>query len=102
MRALDHAEVLAEVQGLASSHLSPDEAFDRAWIAVLLRRVLDLLTHQYQGAGKEEEFIALPPFLLDDGCLDQTKAAAQANMTIARFRVQLHRLRGRYRQTLRQ
>lgn len=99
---LDHVGVLSEVQALASTHLSPDEAFDRAWIAVLLRRVLDSLTRQYQGADKGGEHAALLPWLLDDAGTDQTRAAAQAGMSVAKFRVELHRLRGRYRQLLRQ
>jgi RNA polymerase sigma-70 factor (ECF subfamily) len=36
------------------------------------------------------------------GDVPQNDAAAKAGMTPANFRVQLHRLRGRYRQILRQ
>ena len=98
---LDHEDAWREIGGVPAEHLSPDEAFDRAWIEVLLRRVLDQLTRQYQEANKGDEFTALLPWLLDDAATPQVQAAAAAGMTIASFRVQLHRLRGRYRETLR-
>ena len=99
---LDSADVIPELQRSLSKELSPDEAFDRAWVAVLLRRVLDLLAEQYRDAGKQSDFEALMPWLVDTGDDPQTDAAAKAGMTPANFRVQLHRLRGRYRQILRQ
>lgn len=99
---LDHADAVAEVAGATAPGLSPDEAFDRAWVAVLLRRVLDSLKQQYQRASKQSDFDALLPWLLEGGVVPQFDAAAAAGMTIANFRVQLHRLRGRYREILRQ
>jgi RNA polymerase sigma factor (sigma-70 family) len=98
---LDAEEVIPELQQVVSKELTPDEAFDRAWIAVLLRRVLDNLRQQYSGAGKEREFDLLLPWLVENGSESQNEAAAAAGMTPANFRVQLHRLRGRYRQILR-
>lgn len=98
--SLDCAEVLPELAGLASQSLTPDEAFDRAWLSVLLRRVLDTLQAQYRQAGREGDFMALLPWLLEDGSVPQIEAAAQAGLTAANFRVQLHRLRGRYREIL--
>ena len=101
-RPLDAEDVIPELRQAVSKELSPDEAFDRAWIAVLLRRVLALLREQYAAAGKQVEFDALLPWLVDTGETIQTEAAAKAGLTPANFRVQLHRLRGRYRQILRQ
>ena len=99
---LDSADVIPELQRVVSKELSPDEAFDRASVAVLLRRVLEVLAQQYRDAGKQHEFEALMPWLVDTGDDPQNDAAAKAGMTPANFRVQLHRLRGRYRQILRQ
>lgn len=90
-----------DIQTLAAPGLTPDEAFDRAWVEVLLRRVLDVLRKQYEDAGKQTDFDALMPWLVDSGSDSQASAAAEAAMTAANFRVQLHRLRGRYRETLR-
>lgn len=99
---LDSDEVIPELRQVVSKELSPDEAFDRAWVAVLLRRVLDVLAQQYSAAGRQSDFEALMPWLVDTGDASQSDAAAKAGMTPANFRVQLHRLRGRYRQILRQ
>jgi RNA polymerase sigma-70 factor (ECF subfamily) len=99
---LDSNDIIPELQRVVAKELSPDEAFDRAWVAVLLRRVLDVLAQQYCDAGKEGDFQALMPWLVDAGDDPQADAAAKAGMTPANFRVQLHRLRGRYRQILRQ
>jgi RNA polymerase sigma-70 factor (ECF subfamily) len=99
---LDSDDVIPELKRVVSKELSPDEAFDRAWVAVLLRRVLDLLAQQYRDAGRQREFDALLPWLVDTGDESQSDAATKAGLTPANFRVQLHRLRGRYRQILRQ
>lgn len=99
---LDHEEVALELAKLASPGVTPDEAFDRAWVAVLLRRVLDVLAQQYQQAGRGKDFETLMPFLLENPPALQTDAATKAGMTTANFRVQLHRLRARYREALRQ
>lgn len=99
---LDRDDAIAELESIASTGLSPDEAFDRAWVAVLLRRVLKLLAEQYRAAGKERDYAVLLPWLVESGRLSQKEAAAEAGMTLANFRVQLHRLRARYREILRQ
>jgi len=99
---LDHQDVIPELRRVVSKELSPDEAFDRAWVAVLLRRVLELLAGQYREAGKEKDFEGLLPWLVDTGSDSQNAAACRTGMTPANFRVQLHRLRGRYREILRQ
>ena len=99
---LDSDEVIPELRQVVSKELSPDEAFDRAWIAILLRRVVGVLRQQYVEAGKEAQFEALLPWLVETSSAPQNDAAVEAGMTPASFRVQLHRLRGRYRQILRQ
>ena len=99
---LDSDDVIPELRRVVAKELSPDEAFDRAWVAVLLRRVLEVLAEQYDRAGKRVEFDALLPSLVDTGSTTQIDAAASAGLTSANFRVQLHRLRGRYREILRQ
>ena len=99
---LDHEEASGEVAQAEASCLTPDQAFDRAWVSVLLGRVLDQLAQQYRDAGREAEYTALLPSLLENEDAPQARAALQAGMTVVRFRVQLHRLRGRYRELLRQ
>lgn len=97
---LDHEDVAVELDKLASESATPDEAFDRAWVSALLRGVLDGLRAQYRQAGREEEFTALLPSLLEGGDVPQIEAASKSGMTVANFRVRLHRLRGRYKEAL--
>ncbi len=97
---MDHEQVVAELDTLASESATPAEAFDRAWVSALLRGVLGTLRGQYRQAGQEEEFAALLPWLLESGSVPQIEAAAASGMTVANFRVRLHRLRGRYKEAL--
>ncbi len=99
--AFDDENAGAELSELTAEQLSPDEAFDKAWVAALLRRVLETLAQQYADAGKGKEYAALLPWLLETDTLAQKDAALKAGMKLPHFRVQLHRLRGRYREILR-
>ena len=98
--SLDHPGSPAGMEAFAADSVTPAEAFDRAWVAVLLQQVMQHLREQYQDAGKEEIFTALMPWLLDTGMESQQAAAAGAGWSITNFRLQLHRLRSRYREAL--
>jgi len=91
-----------ELAALAATCATPEEAFDRAWLATLLQRAVQSLRQQYEDAGKGVLFSALLPWLLDESTESQTEAAANAGTSVANFRVQLHRLRIRYRDALQQ
>ena len=98
--SLDHATGVAEMESFAEDRVTPAEAFDRAWVAGLLQQVMQDLRKQYQEAGKEEVFAVLMPWLLDTSMESQQAAAAAAGWSITNFRLQLHRLRSRYREAL--
>ena len=97
---LHEATIEDEVERLISSCATPEEAFDRAWLTMILQRVIEELRVQYEEAGKAVLFTSLLPWLLLDDERSQTDAAAQANISVVNFRVQLHRLRMRYRDGL--
>jgi len=99
---LDGATPQDYLEKLAANCATPAEAFDRAWLAALLQRVVAQLELQYAEAGKEALFSALLPWLMDRETAAQSSAAAQAGISVAHFRVQLHRLRIRYRDALEQ
>lgn len=84
-----------------ADHLSPDVLFDRAWAMTLLARVLAQLRQEYSGqAGMFEE---LKPFLTaGKGAVPYCRPAAALGMTEGAVRVAVHRMRGRYRELLRQ
>ena len=64
---------------------------------MLLQRAIQELRDEYEAVGKGALFSTLLPWLMDEDTASQTEAAAQAGISVANFRVQLHRLRIRYR-----
>ena len=98
--SLDQPMGAIEMETFAADTITPAEAFDRAWVAVLLQQVVQDLREQYQNVGKDEVFTVLMPWLLDTSMESQQAAAAGAGWSITNFRLQLHRLRSRYREAL--
>ena len=91
-----------ELQGIAAAATSPTDAFDKAWLNSILQNTLDVLSEQYRVTGKDRLFEALKPWLVgDQDESSQAEAAATCGVSIANFRVHLHRLRKRYSQELR-
>lgn len=91
-----------ELQGIAAGATSPTDAFEKAWLNSILHNTLEALTKQYRDTGKERLFESLQPWLIgdqDESC--QADAAEKCGVSLANFRVQLHRLRKRYSQELR-
>ncbi len=81
---------------------SPDKLFEYRWVMTLLERVFERLRHEYERAGKTALFEALK------GCLIQARAAVaypevarQLDLSEGALRVDVHRLRRRYRELLR-
>ena len=84
-----------------ASDLSPDLAFDHAWVVALLSRVTARLREEHVAAGRAELFDALSPCLAgrrQDA--PHTAIAAQLGLSGPAVRVALHRLRQRYRHIL--
>lgn len=94
-------EVMAQVERLACQCATPAEAFDRAWLWTLLGRVLDGLGEEYRAAGKQAVFEAALPWVMGDADAPQADPARSAGLSVSHFRVQIHRLRMRYRDALR-
>ena len=91
-----------EMQGIAAVATSPTDAFDKAWLNNILHNTLEALSKQYRDSGKERLFEALQPWLIgDQDESSQAEAAVNCGIGLANFRVQLHRLRKRYSQELR-
>jgi RNA polymerase sigma-70 factor (ECF subfamily) len=81
---------------------SPEHAFTRAWLGVLLERAVVRLQREWQAAGRQAEFDRIGPLLLeeaDPGQLQQL--AAQLGMRTNTLAVRLHRMRSRLRQLAR-
>lgn len=94
---IPHLEVEEEI---APDHaaLPPDAEFDRAWACILLDRALRLLGDEMEQSGKGTLFQELHPWLT--GAADygnQTAAAERLGLGETAVRVQVHRMRKRFR-----
>lgn len=98
--SMDDPTVFGELETVASSSASPTEAFDRAWLGLVLDRAVTALRAQYAESGKEALFVALFPSLMERDEESQASLAAAVGLSVSNFRVQLHRLRARYRSAL--
>jgi RNA polymerase sigma-70 factor (ECF subfamily) len=87
---------------LADDALTPEQVFERDWATTLLGRVMLRLEQEQADFGKAAQFTCLKHFLASNrtaGGYDV--AAAQLGMTEAAARMAASRLRGRYRELLR-
>ena len=83
-------------------HLSPDKLYDRAGAVTVLERVLARLRAESVADGKVESFDHLKPFLMvGKGAIPYAQVAESLKLTEGAVRVSVHRLRGRYRDLLR-
>lgn len=80
---------------------SPDVAFDREWALTLLARALAQLERDMREDGKSTQFETLKPWLTAEGdAAPQSEAAAKLGMSIEAMKVAVHRLRKRFRETV--
>ncbi|MFO1512015.1 MAG: sigma-70 family RNA polymerase sigma factor [Verrucomicrobiota bacterium] len=83
-------------------NLSPDKLYDRAWAVTVLERVLARLRDESAAEGKAELFGQLKPFLMvGKSAIPYAQVADALKLTEGAVRVAVHRLRGRYRDLLR-
>lgn len=83
--------------------LSPDKAFDRQWAYSLLNKALDSLRTSYRANGKTELFEGLSPLLSwNVRSRPQSEVAKELNLSDSAMRVALHRLRAKFRDSIRE
>lgn len=80
---------------------TPDAAFDRLWMHVLLSRCLRQLRESYTLRGKAALFEAMEPLLTGDDTDSGAQIAERLGLNAGSFRVALKRLRDQFRDTLR-
>jgi RNA polymerase sigma-70 factor (ECF subfamily) len=85
------------------NQLPPERVYDRHWAFTVLGQVKERLREEYALASKGERFKYLADFLPGErsGC-SQASAARELGMTEGAFKVEVHRLRQRYRKLLRE
>ncbi|MFL5328215.1 MAG: RNA polymerase sigma factor [Gemmataceae bacterium] len=79
---------------------TPDQLFDRRWALMLLQGTLETLRLDYQQTGSAELFNCLASSLTGEGA-SYAAIAQELGMTEGAVKVAAHRLRLRYRETLR-
>lgn len=79
--------------------LPPDKLFDQQWACSVLERALEHLSDEMDSHGKTELFSLLRPWLAETAAHgDQQAIAARLGLSETAIRVQVHRLRKRYRE----
>ncbi len=81
---------------------TPEKLFDRRWALSLLDRALDELRSEYESGGKHRYFQVLKVYLTADNAPPSySDAASKLGLTQTAIKVAIHRLRDKYRQTIR-
>ena len=80
--------------------LTPEHAYARRWAHTVLDQVMCRLEHEQATAGKRERFACLKRFLDGDEPV-YDELASELGEPVGTLRVQVHRLRRRYRDLLR-
>lgn len=81
---------------------TPEVVYERQWVLTLLAEVLSELRDEYAATGRETQFDRLKRFLTrDDDAGTHAEAARDLGMSEGAVKVAVHRLRSRYRETLR-
>jgi RNA polymerase sigma-70 factor (ECF subfamily) len=94
----------AEVYASRSNSQSTDVVFEREWAASLARQALDRLAQEYELGGKAALFEALKSRLTagESAAIPYEELANRLGRTAAHLRVDVTRLRARYRAILRE
>ena len=101
--SFDAAEAESLFQQRGSRSPSPEAEFERQWALALLEKVRSDLAEEAQGTGKSEQYARLSLLLAGNPDRESYASAAQAlGMSEAAVKVAVHRLRGRFRQRLRE
>jgi DNA-directed RNA polymerase specialized sigma24 family protein len=88
---------------VVSTPASPDSerAFDRQWALTIVARALETVQAELEAAGKGGQFEALKPWIAGTGGeLSQAGAAASLHMSAGAVKVAIHRLRQRFRESV--
>lgn len=80
----------------------PDAYFDRQWALAIMDRALQATQEEFESAGKGKQFEELKPWLAGDtDRLSQAEVAARLGWSETAVKVAVHRMRKRFRETVR-
>jgi RNA polymerase sigma-70 factor (ECF subfamily) len=82
--------------------ITPDSYFDRQWALNLMDRALNILQEDFDKSGKGDQFSLLKPWLAGNATgISQAEAATRMGWSESAVKVAIHRLRKRFRDTIR-
>jgi RNA polymerase sigma factor (sigma-70 family) len=84
-----------------ADHCAPEDTFDRQWARTLLDHTFDQLQRDFEKDGQIERYYALKPTLTKDDKVPYSQVASTLGITEDAVKVAVHRLRGKFRDTLR-
>ncbi len=100
--SLDEAAAEQSYVQQAADQLSPEGLFDKRWAVTLLERSMEHLGADYAAAGKRELFDRLKSLLLTECTAESYRERAEPlGMSESAVKVAVHRLRQRFRETVR-
>jgi len=101
--SLDFAAHDSDIRIEPATQLTPEQLYDRQWTLTLLRRIVDQLEAEYSKLGKARHFELLKDFMIGEHQgISYAAVAEQLGITTAAAKMAAHRMRGRYRELLRQ
>lgn len=101
--SLDFQSVDSSLRIEPASGLTPEQLYDQQWAIALLGQIMERLRTEFDKAGKADQFEELKGFVIGDHAgKTYAEAAVGLNMTEAAARKAASRMRGRYRQLLRE
>jgi RNA polymerase sigma factor (sigma-70 family) len=80
----------------------PEKLYERQWVDTLLKRAIDRLRDEWESKDGARCFEDLKPFLVDKESVSFATVAARAGVTEASLKWAVHKLRGRYRELVRE
>ena len=99
---LDEEAAERILQQEPSSHLPSESFYDKRWAITLLERAMEILSAEYAASGKGELFVHLKKWLVAEGSLKSYRElAGLLGMNEGAVKVAVHRLRQRFRETVR-
>jgi DNA-directed RNA polymerase specialized sigma24 family protein len=83
-----------------ADNLTPEKLFERRWALALLQQVMARLRGEFEAKGKGRVFDRLRNFLIGEKGVGYRKAGQELGLSESAVKVQVHRLRERYRELL--
>lgn len=100
---IDQAMAETRLDSELRSDLSPESLFDRQWAVLLLERVMSQLREEYIATGRAKLFEHLNASLtMDPTAASYAEIALELGLSEASVKQAAYRMRGRYREILRE